>query len=335
MTATQPHAGDEAVVTRAARTIALRITAAASTIVVLIVAVSVAFILDQSRPSELLEKPAPGETKIYIASGDMFTALVVTGVVAVILAGLLSWVIARRVVAPLGEALRIQRSFVADASHELRTPVAIISTRVEVLAQELEAGGDPHDDLAGLRRDVRALGEVITDLLLAASPVDGDTRADCPARPTVRAVLDDLAFLAGQNDVTLRLDGGEGLVAALPEATFRRCVVVLVDNAVKHSPSAGTIEVVLAPARRRFFELRVTDHGPGITGVDPARVFDRFSHGQQAPSGTAARRGFGIGLALVRDIAGRYGGNVAVAETSPAGTTFVLTLPLASPRDAR
>ena len=176
---------DAAAIARSSRVVTAQITLAAAGIVILVVALSVAFILDQSQPRELLEKPIPGETKIYVDADEMFIALIVVGIIAIALAAVTSWVIARRAVRPLGEALRIQRTFVADASHELRTPVAVVAARVELLKQEIEAGDDTAENLVGLQQDVRLLGDVITDLLLAAAPPTGTepTRAAAISAP--------------------------------------------------------------------------------------------------------------------------------------------------------
>ncbi|WP_460521324.1 sensor histidine kinase [Humibacter antri] len=331
-----------------------QITVAAAAIVVLVVALSVAFITKQSEPSELLERPAPGQTKIYVDANEMLIALIVVGVIAIALAGLMSWVIARRAVRPLGEALRIQRTFVADASHELRTPVAVVAARVELLGQEIDAGADTTENLDGLREDVRVLGDVITDLLLTAAP-PAETEPDrlTSVAALSRTTIADLQMIAGQRGIALSLTADDDVQleeaqsgsaqtreapsgeqsgdvrTRVPASTLRRCIVALVDNAIAHSPSGGSVEVVVAPAKDRgYFALSVHDHGEGIVGIDPHRLFERFAHGDGAAR-NGTRSGFGIGLALVRDIADRYDGRIEVSDTSTAGTTFTLTLPRA------
>ena len=144
---------------------------------------------------------------------------------------------------------------------------------------------------------------------------------------------------------------------ALPAADLRRCLVALMDNAIDHSPAGGTVAVRAAeygPNAR----ITVTDDGSGITGIDPARVFDRFAHGSPVIEGFAgtgsstpgsdapgsdapgsdtpgspiepgSRTRFGIGLALVAELAERHGGAVQVARTGSTGTVFELTIPFA------
>jgi len=105
--------------------------------------------------------------------------------------------------------------------------------------------------------------------------------------------------------------------------SLRRAVVALVDNAIRHSPPKATVSITVAVTAGRTIELRVTDTGPGLCGLAPDDVFDRFTH---SPT-EGRRRGFGLGLALVRDIAEQCGGSVQVESTSPVGTTFLLRIP--------
>lgn len=319
---------DAAAIARASRVVAAQITLAATAIVVLVIALTVAFIIDQSQPSELVEKSAPGETKIYVDAHAVLLALVALGIIAIVVAGGLSWVIASRAVRPLGEALRIQRTFVADASHELRTPVAVVAARVELLGQEMESGADTRENLEDLRQDVRVLGDVITDLLLAAaSPGEIESGRTADVASLAQETLDDLQLIASERGVVLRLDAREQSITHVPRSTLRRCIVALVDNAIAHSPARGTVTVTIEPAKEpSFFALSVRDEGEGVKGIDPDRLFERFAHGDVATRGNA-RSGFGIGLALVRDIADRYGGRIELTATSSAGTCFTLTLP--------
>lgn len=326
----RPRGSDAAAIARASRIVTAQITAVAAGIVILVVVLSVTFIIQQSQPSELLEQPAPGQTKIYVDADDMLIALVVVGIVAVLLAALMSWVIARRAVRPLGDALRIQRTFVADASHELRTPVAVVAARVELLRQELTSGTDPAGNLAGLEEDVRLLGDVIADLLLAAAPPEGtETERVTAVAALADSTLADLRMIARERKVELTLVAEDDPVTRVPASTLRRCIVALTDNAIGHSPPGGTVTVTLRPAKSRSdFTMVVRDQGDGIVGIDPGRLFDRFARGDSSERG-ASRSGFGIGLALVRDLADRYGGRIEVSDTSSAGTAFTLTLPRA------
>jgi signal transduction histidine kinase len=283
----------------------------------------------QSQPTELLEKPRPGQAKIYVDSHDVLVALIVVGLVAIVIAGLLSWLAAARAVRPLGEALRMQRTFVADASHELRTPLTVLDARIQILRRRM-APDDPHAEaVADIHRDARGLIEVVNDLLLAAATQapPGDVEV-IDVNPVVKAGVDAIRVLADTRNVRIDLHDAVPVRTRVPAASVNRCVVALLDNAVSHSPDRSVVTVTLQAAKNTF-ELIVTDQGAGVHGIDPVRIFDRFAH-SDAPRPEAENQSgrFGIGLALVRDIAVRHGGTVTLRETSPAGTTIALTLPL-------
>jgi two-component system, OmpR family, sensor kinase len=311
----------------AARRTAWQVAAVSTALVLLILVLAVLFVVRQSLPSELLEPVRPGEHKIYVDAGEALVALVVLGVLAVVVVGVAGWAISRRAVAPLGTALRMQRAFVADASHELRTPLTVLDARLQVLERRLERDEPYEDTLAEVRRDARTMIELVTDLLLVAeaSAADpgGTASEGCDLRPVVLASVGDLAVLADERRVAITATVENEARLGLSEPSFRRALVVLVDNALAHSPDGGAVEVHAAVDRGRAV-VRVSDAGPGITGIDVDQLFERFSHGPD----TGRRRGFGIGLSLVRDLVERHGGRVMVESTSARGTTMRLELPV-------
>jgi signal transduction histidine kinase len=328
---TRSHASDSdtAAARRAARLVGWQLTSAAAGIVALVVVLSVAFIIDQSRPSERLEKPRPGQGKIYVDSLDVLTALIVVGLLAIAVAGVAGWLVARRAVRPLEDALRIQRTFVADASHELRTPLAVLDARIQVLQRRLPPGSDLEGGLVDLRRDAAVLIDVVNDLLRAAAAEERPGEAVVPdVAALVGETVRSLSVLAEGRGVRVAFHGPAHVAARISATSLRRCVVALLSNAVAHSAPGSTVEVVL-DASRSSFELIVADHGAGIQGIEPDRIFERLAH-SDAPSGsTWVHSGFGIGLSLVRDIVVRHGGSVDLRETSSAGTTIAFSLPRA------
>ncbi|QAY63217.1 HAMP domain-containing histidine kinase [Xylanimonas allomyrinae] len=308
-----------------------QITVATSVLVLAVVAGAVLVVVRQSRPSELLEPVRPGAGRIYVDSVELIVALMLLGAGAIVVAGVLSWLIARRAVRPLGDALRIQRTFVADASHELRTPLAALDARVQLLQLRTDPTTDVGRSVAELRTDSRTLVDLVNDLLLAA----GEDTAEGSAAPTdavatVTAAVESMRALAAPRGISILVEHDDAAAVAMPATSLRRCVTALVDNAVNHSNDGAQVVVSLT-SRGSVVDLVVIDHGSGISGIDPSRVFDRFAHAEppSRPGTTGRRPGFGIGLALIRDLAVRNGGTVAVASTSAAGTTIVLTVPSA------
>ena len=320
---------DRLAVRRSAVRIGWQVAAVSAGLVVLIIGFVLAYVLWQSTPREQLEQHAADATRIYVDSDELIIALAVIGGGAVVLAGIATWVIARRAVVPLGEALRLQRTFVADASHELRTPLTVMSTRVQLL-QRRTAPYNPNAGLvADLREDTGALAAIDDDLPRAATIGDDGVTALTSVHTEVTSAAHDLQVIAAGRDVRIVVEPSEtDAVVTMPAVPFRRCVVALVDNAIGHTPDGSTVEVRVVP-RGDAVDVVVQDHGAGIIGIDPGRVFDRFAHGSPAAGPVENRSSYGIGLALVRDLALRHGGSVRVGSTGPDGTAFVLTLPRA------
>lgn len=263
----------------------------------------------------------PHGDRVVVDLDRILPWLVVVGVIAVLLLGGVAWLAAHRAVGPLSEALRMQRSFVSDASHELRTPLTALSGRIQILQRRHERGQPIDATIAALRRDAATLDDVLTDMLLTAEGDSSDQeRAEVSA--CISAAVETIRPLADEGAVSVSswIEGEP--VARMPTVTLTRLCVALLDNAVQHAP-AGSQVTARAVRTDGTVEIRVADAGKGITAADAERVFERFARGEES----GRRRGFGLGLALVRETAARYRGSVRIEASSPAGSTFLLTLP--------
>lgn len=317
---------DRARVRRAAISVGLYVGVAAAVLMTVGVLVLIAAITLNSR-HEQAEHPgslAGGDDAWVIDSSQVIMLIVVLALAGILLTGVVGWLAARRAVAPLAEALRMQRNFVADASHELRTPLTVLNSRVQVLQRRLDRGQPIDDVVAALRHDAVSMAEVLNDLLLSAEGAEQPTGTATVVGDAVQAAAATLEVLADEADVRILVRAGVSAVVAVPRVTLIRCVVALLDNAIHHSPPGSSV-VVTAGVDGDQATIRVSDAGPGIQSISVERVFERFSH-----SGENGRhRSFGLGLALVRDVAVRYRGSVSVEQTSEAGTTILLRFPLA------
>jgi len=217
----------------------------------------------------------------------------------------------------LDQSVHSQRQLVADASHELRTPVTSLRTNIEVLlAEEGELRGD---DRRRLLEDVRAeteeLTALITDVIELARGDELPANADDVQLDHV--VAEAVARARRRRPgTTFEAQLEPTLVVGLSER-LGRAVDNLLDNAAKHAPEGTVVEVVL-----RGGELTVRDHGPGIPAEERPHVFDRFYRGASA----RGRPGSGLGLAIVRQVAETHGGTIAVEEAPGGGALFRLTL---------
>jgi two-component system sensor histidine kinase MprB len=207
----------------------------------------------------------------------------------------------------LEESLETQRRFVADASHELRTPLTSLQTNIEVLKQqERLQPGQRNKLFADLEREAHEMRDLITGLLelargdgtLERNPVQFDELVES-AVERARSRFPNVTFTAELAPTTI-----SGSSERLERAVWN-----LLENAGKWSAPGAIVDVTLADG-----ELRVRDHGPGISADDKAHVFDRFYRS------TAARAlpGSGLGLAIVREVAEAHGGSVS-AEDAPGG----------------
>jgi signal transduction histidine kinase len=227
----------------------------------------------------------------------------------------------------LAEAQERQRSFVADAAHELRSPLASIQAQLEV-AQRLGEGGTLPADLM---MDVKRLSGLVEDLLLLA-------RADADTRPPARLFPVDAGELVSEvvrtySDarVQVTVAVGKQLTIMVDAEELRRAVGNLIDNAVRH---ARTRVAVAAFLDHDQTVISVSDDGPGIASEDRERVFERFTRLDDARGRNSG--GAGLGLAIVRELITRAGGSVVLTDAEPPWNIRVqLRLPMAEVQQSR
>jgi len=326
--------GDTRAVRRASRMVGLQITVAFAAVVLAIVLGVFVFVDSRVKPSELFEA-VPDNADLDVSAEIVLRVAILLGLALIVIAGVLSWFVTRRAVKPLGEALRIQRNFVADASHELRTPLTVLDARLQLLQRSLPAGDPSVSIVEDLRGDTRSLIVVVNDLLEsveAAGSRPSGSPAAVPLGPVVRLAVESMRVLGAERGVEIEFSHPDEVETFLPAASANRCMVALLDNALRFSPDGSTIRVELAVVKG-MARVSVRDHGPGIRGIDPSRVFDRFAHaGPAVDGGGSTRTGFGIGLSLVRDIVVRNGGSVSVVDSSENGTEIAFSVPVAHTR---
>ena len=260
--------------------------------------------------------------------------LLVGGVLVLLVAAAVGTVYSRRALVPIREslasqrrALRRQREFAADASHELRTPLTVVRASVEYLRrhgdQKVTEVGDA---LVDIDAEVDHLTRLVEDLLVLArsdsgavsiekTPVDlGDITADAASS---------LAKTASERGITISVDP-EPTSLLGDAARLRQLVLILVDNAIGHSPRGGTVGVTVRRDGDRV-RLVVDDEGTGLREEDLPRVFERFWRGAGAPPG-----GAGLGLAIAQWIVTAHGGAISAENRQPKGAQFIADLPAGS-----
>jgi two-component system, OmpR family, sensor kinase len=226
-------------------------------------------------------------------------------------------------------AMQKQREFVADASHEMRTPLTSVIANLELLQASLgqTQGSEDREMVDSALRSSQRMSRLVADLLLLARADAGriSERTDCDLADIVGNAAAEVAPVAG--DRRLNLDNGRPVPVRGNSDELHRMVVNLLDNAVRHTPDGSVIELRLdADGNRAMVE--VGDDGPGIPEGMREQVFDRFVRGT-GPADTAIGGGTGLGLAIVRAVAHSHGGEVTAGRSRLGGALVTVTLPLA------
>lgn len=231
----------------------------------------------------------------------------------------------RAVTERLREADRMRARLVRTVTHELRTPLVVITGFADALADESLTPQQRADYVARLRRNAGTLHRLIEEVLLFGEGTDGGAsteRIDVAAH--LRQLIDQLEPILGSHEVVAVGDGPAPV--SIDGHALDRIATNLLTNAVRYAP-AGTAITVTVEHEREHVRLSVADQGAGVPEDERELVFQPFYRGS-APA-TLRHRGSGIGLAVVRQLAEQAGGSVDVHDTDEGGACFVVTLPAA------
>jgi signal transduction histidine kinase len=213
-----------------------------------------------------------------------------------------------------------ERRFVADASHELRTPVAVVKTELEGALHTGDLGPEVRAGLVAAIEECDHLAQLAEDLLVIARAGEGQLevrREPLAVRPLLEAVRTRFADRARERGRDVRIDVGDGLRVRADELRLEQALGNLVDNALRY----GEGEIVLsARGAAGGVELLTSDEGPGFAPNIADRAFERFARGD----GARTRGGTGLGMAIVRAVAEAHGGSAAIVPGSGASVRLWL-----------
>jgi heavy metal sensor kinase len=229
----------------------------------------------------------------------------------------------------LEDAFARERRFVADASHELRAPVAAIASMSEVALESLATPEDYQAVLRDVHGEARRLGTLVGDLLALARTDEG--RAQLAFAPVqldmlVSEVAAVMASVADERGITMQVDAAQPINMLGDEPRLIQAVMNLLDNALTYTDRGGLITLTVE-AQGGEARISVQDTGIGIAPQHLPHIFERFYRAD--PARTRARGGTGLGLSIVEWIAHAHGGRIEVSSEPGRGTTFVVILPLA------
>ncbi|ACU94086.1 histidine kinase [Cryptobacterium curtum DSM 15641] len=240
----------------------------------------------------------------------------------------ISVLLARRATVPIERAWMRQQQFIADASHELKTPLTVIMANNSLIE------GNPHDTVASQRKWLHSTDEeaarmqvLINDMLYLAKMED-DEQAPIKERvdfsETVQSTVLQFESVAFEAKTELFSEIDPDIFAEGDRARLQRLVAILLDNACKYAGPAGRVQVSLH-RQARGCSLVVTNTGRPIDAADLPHLFDRFYRSDKARTGGAG--GFGLGLAIAQRTVTGHGGRIAAESSAEAGTVFTVVLP--------
>ena len=249
------------------------------------------------------------------------TALVAS-LACLVLSGL-AWLLISRMLKPVQASFDRQKQFVWDASHEFKTPLAVISANAEVLSEEI----GPNEYLGYIQSEVKRTDNLVQNLLTLARMDKGTVTAQMKRFDLSQAVMgvalpfESTVFEAGK---TLELDVPEGVFVRGDEAMLQQLTVILLSNALKYSNPGGQIAVRLAP-KGKGCVLTVFNTGEGIPRDKLEKIFDRFYRADASHNSEIA--GNGLGLAIARTIVEAHKGHIRAESVPGQSATFTVVLP--------
>jgi two-component system phosphate regulon sensor histidine kinase PhoR len=230
----------------------------------------------------------------------------------------------------------IRQDFVANVSHEIRTPISAIKAAAETLFDDLDYAPDQPTDPQMLRnflgiisRQAERLHAIVEDLL-ALARIEQGKREDAielepgPLSPVIAAAVETCQAKADEKGISVRVRCETGLMAMMNRTMIEQAIINLIDNAVKYSPEGRKVELVASQDTSEA-KIQVIDQGRGIDAVHLPRLFERFYRTDRARSRQMG--GTGLGLSIVKHIAEAHGGRVSVESMPGQGSTFTLSIP--------
>ena len=228
-----------------------------------------------------------------------------------------------RLLLRLEETFATQRQFSANAAHELRTPLAVMSTKFEVFEKNKNPDEADYKEAINMARNQTDRLSHVIDILLEMTELQSAPKSDSISLSEIsEEVICDLVAVADKKHISLIQEDGEARLTGSDTLVYR-AIYNLIENAIKYNKEGGTVSVAIAEDDS-FAKVIITDTGSGIAKEDWDKIFEPFFRVDKSRSRSMG--GAGLGLALVKEIAVRHGGDVKVIESSERGSSIELSL---------
>lgn len=268
------------------------------------------------------------DAQLSDAHQKILLRLVALNMLTLALGGAASYMLARRTLRPIEDALEAQGRFTADASHELRTPLTAMRTEIEVSLRQKELSSTEARELLTSNLEEIAKLESLSAGLLRLARSDGGLDPAAVTEVPVTEIFSEATrrfqVLINQRDVTLDVTAGDETVSGDRDSLIE-LIALLLDNAIKYSPTGSSIALT-SQASGGFVRLAVADHGIGIAASDLPHIFDRFYRADRSRSKDKIE-GYGLGLSIVKRIVDLHQGTIHAESEPDKGTTFRIKLP--------
>jgi two-component system, OmpR family, sensor histidine kinase CiaH len=258
----------------------------------------------------------------------LFTFIIV-GIIMLAVIFFISLGFANKAIKPISKAWEKQKQFVADASHELKTPLSIINANYDVLRSNKEETIESQMKwLEYIRVGSDRMTKLVNDLLILAKTEDTVVevlKIPFDAGSVIHEVLQSMSAEADKKEVELSYDIQPNLIINSDKELVRQLVMILYDNAIKYTNDYGKIEVSLIK-EKRYIIFRVKNSGKGIAKADLTRIFDRFY--RTDPSRTGDSGGFGLGLSIAKNIISKLGGEISADSIENEWVVVTFKIPM-------
>ncbi|TGB00351.1 HAMP domain-containing histidine kinase [Sporolactobacillus shoreae] len=262
-----------------------------------------------------------------------FRILFLLGICTASLSVIIAHFLARRAVLPVKSNFEKQRAFVADASHEMRTPLSVFSASLEFFEAEEKGrlSESSKETLTDLKAEVKDMNSLISQLLSLARADNDGMASEKKKFPLIRMVLPMVSFYNQK-----ALDEGKVLISKLPErelyllanpVEIKQLLTIFLDNALKYTKKKDRIELKIWPNEEKHqFCFSVGDSGIGIPDEERKHIFERFYRVEKGR--TRQNGGSGLGLSIANEIVSAYKGTITVEGAMKVGTIFTIRLPV-------